>query len=335
MPVDAELVARLTAEITQSVTAQVLARVGPQRAPSPAQIAERTVGEMHAEWLSTLQGKALKNRRSQGRHIKSPFVHAGVKLVLADLTPTECTPAVLKSWQSMLSATSSVLHKGKNIDPGTVHQVRMGIQSMFKHFIGTEELRDNPFRSVPKVKGRDRQRQSYSTYQDAERYAEAMPLIGGYVVRHAFASGLRIVNQLRLQKADVDYAAGGFNVIQKGDREHFAPVDPKTLEEVRKLAEVSPGPWVYPNPRDPRLPIPYDTFLGWTRRARKKLGTYVTPHELRHGCAMEMMATGADITEVKEQLGHSDIKLSARYARLRGAAVKRLHERQAKRLAGR
>jgi integrase len=305
------------------------------RAASPAPV-ERTVGELHAEWLGTLGKVARKNRTSQGRHLKRAFRHQGVEYVLADLRPSECSPGHLEAWQRMLETTPSVLHKGKSIEAGTVHQIRMGIQSMWKYFIKVEELQVSPWQRVKKVAGRDRERKSYTTHQDTERWAEAMPQIGGYVVRHAFASGLRIMNQLRLQKTDVDYEAGGFNVVQKGDKEHFAPVDAKTLEEVRHLSALNPtSPWVYPNPRDPQRPIPYDTFLGWTRRARKKLGKHVVPHDLRHGCAMDMMDAGADIVEVKEQLGHSDIKLSTRYARIRGAAVKRLLDRQAKRLANR
>lgn len=314
---------------------QEFKRRAAQRAPAPAPVTERTVGELHAEWLQTLGKVARKNRTSQGRHLKRPFWHQGREMRLADLTPDECTTGVLEAWQAMLAETPSVLHKGKTIEPGTVHQIRMGIQSMFKRLVDMEQFPANPFRRVKKVKGRDRLRQSYATYQDAERYAEAMPLAGQPVVRHAFASGLRILNMLRLQKSQVDYESGGLHVVQKGDKEHFAPVDAKTLEEIRELAAVSPGPWVYPNPRDPRRPIPYDTFLGWTRRARKKIGKHVVPHDLRHGCAMDMMEAGADIIEVKEQLGHSDIKLSARYARLRGAAIKRLHDRQAKRFSSR
>lgn len=330
MDIDPELLARITRQVLAEA-----GRLGPQRAPEPQ---GRTVGEMWAEWLATLAPVAKKNRTSQGRHLRSPFAHRGQSLVLANLTPEECTEAVLTSWQAMVATSPGKLHKGKPLSPGTVHQVRMGLQSMFKHYIKLKELRWNPLREVDKVPGRDRHRRGYTTPEDVERYAAAMPAIGGYVVRHLFATGLRIVNQLTLQKHQIDRTAGGVNVVQKGGTDLFVPVADVVLEEMERLCSVSTGPWVYPNPRDPQRPIPYETFTGWSRRARKKTGLApggepIVPHHLRHGVAMDMLAHEADLTEVQHQLGHSDIRLSARYGKLRGAAMNRLRARQNARFA--
>jgi integrase len=304
-------------------------------APQPGQ---RTVGEMWTEWLAVLGPVAKKNRTSQGRHLYRPFRHRGEDLVMAGLTPEECTEAVLTSWQAMLADSKSVLHKGRKLSPGTVHQVRMGLQSMFKHYVKLKELRWNPLREVDKVPGRDRHRKGYTTPEDVERYAAAMPVIGGYIVRHLFATGFRIVNQLTLQKHQIDRAAGGINVVQKGGTDLFVPVADVILAEMEHLCATSPGPWVYPNPRDPQRSIPYETFTGWSRRARKKTGLApngepIVPHHLRHGVAMDMLDHEADLTEVQAALGHSDIKLTARYAKLRGAAVERLRARQNSRFA--
>ena len=305
-------------------------RRGPVPAPPPP---SRTVGQLHAEWLLTLGKVARKNRTSQGRHIRRPFNHQGRDVVLADVRAHEVTPALLTSWQTMLRNTPSVLHQGRNISPGTVHQVRMGLQSMFKHFIDQEPpepgLVGNPFRRVKKVPGRDRLRQGYATPDVVERYADAMPAIGGWVARHMFATGCRIMNILRLQKHEIDWAGENLELTAKGDKQVIIPVPTKTMEELKHLCALSPSTWVYPNPRDPTRPIPYDTFTGWSHRARArlKLPTLV-PHEFRHGAAVDMLDHDADIIEVMHQLAHSDIKLTARYAKIRGKAVDRVRARQ-------
>jgi integrase len=314
----------------------------PQRAPERAPAAaERTVGEMTAEWLGTLKGREAQNRASQARHFSRPFRHAGRELVLASLRPSECSKAILTSWQTMVSATPSSQRPDEKLSPGTVHQVRMCLQTMFSHFVKAEELTHNPVRAVEKVKGRDRMREGYATYEDTERYAAAMPWIGGYIARHLFATGLRIQNLLQLQKHQIDWEASGVNVIQKGGGQHFAQVPAPILEEMRRLCETFPAsPWVYPSPRDQARCIPYETFRSWNTKVRNRLqlksnGEWFVPHMFRHGCGDDMIAHGADITEVQRQLGHINVKQSARYVRIRGKAAQRVLDRQNARYAKR
>jgi site-specific recombinase XerD len=46
-------------------------------------------------------------------------------------------------------------------------------------------------------------------------------------------------------------------------------------------------------------------------------------HKLRHTFATSYLAAGADITYVQAALGHADIKMTMRYARVRKTDLKR------------
>lgn len=311
-------------------------RQGSQQAePPPA--AERTIGEMHAEWLLTLGPTGRLNRTSQGRYLWRPFSFRAQKLVLGELRPSQCTGPVLTAWQAMV-ATSPLGHDpGKAIAPSTADQIRIGLQSMWKYFSRLGELTENPWRNVPRIAGRHRERQGYMTPDEMERFAAAYPLIGQYIIRHMFWTGCRRGNIQRLQKHEIDWEASDLVLVQKGGRPLRVAVPPPVLEELKHLCAVSTSQWVYPSPYNPQRYVPNGTWQRWTARAQKTTGLTLAgekavPHHARHGAAVDMIAHGADLTEVQAQLGHTTIAMTARYAKMRDRMRDRLRAKLAARL---
>jgi integrase len=315
-------------------------RLPPRRAPEPpdpppAPPPQRTVGQLYADWLELLPpSKSRGNRVSQGRHIHRPFKHRGEKLVLAELTIEQCTPAVMVSWQNMIAATMSVLHPGQPLSPGTVNQIREAVNSCFVHYVRLHELADNPLRTdrVPRVPGCNREREGYFTPEELERYVAAYPQIGAYIVRHMWFTGARVSNIRRLRKHEIDWATQDLVVVTKGNKVRRISFPDVMVPELRALVEVSPSEWVYPSPRDPRKCVPEGTFQTWSRKAQDVTGLRLNgekavPHHLRHTAAVEMIEAGADLTEVQAQLTHSSIAHTARYARVRGAGRDRVKQK--------
>lgn len=324
--VDPDFVARLTAEIT----AQVLQRVGPMRAaaPEPSKV-ERTVAELYAEYLGTLRGKSLRQRTHQGAHLRRAFAFQGRQVKLEDLKPSECSPALLQAWVQMLEATRAQ-NSTQPLAPGTVDQIRMALQSCFKLHIARGELADNPLRKVKRDKRRLRQRVGYYTPQELETQAEAMPQMGGIILRHLYRTCMRLDNLRTLRKHQINWTTGKVDIVVKGGRQESVQVPDDILAEMKALCAVSPGEYVYPNPRRPHEPLSEHTLRNWNRKARKATGIVLpggerpTYHHARHTGALAMLDAGADITEVQKQLTHVSINETARYLKARDRRDQRI-----------
>lgn len=300
------------------------------RQAPPAQ--ERTVGELYAEWVEGLSGLALRHATTRGRHIHRPFRCRGEEMVVAALTPSQCTPVVLQAWILMLAATKSTQGTHGNLCAGSVDQIRMSLQSMFRHFVKLGELAANPLRAVARDSKRDRQRQGYYTAAELERFCAALPPIGAYILRHCYRTCCRATTIRELRKHQIDWESRELVLTVKGGKQARIPVPDATLEELRALCAVSPSEWVYPHPSKPEKAIPEPTLQRWIRRARKVTGLVLPGgeapniHHARHGGAVALLDAGADLTDVQVQLVHSSIQQTARYLAMRDRRRTRLRE---------
>ena len=134
-------------------------------------------------------------------------------------------------------------------------------------------------------------------------------------------TGIRASELLGIKNADFDYSRGRIVVTGKGDKTRVVPVSPFTeLAIARWLVKRPPGathvfcnlgsgvegqPLLYPGLRQ----------MFRRRSAAAGLSERVTAHQLRHLFSGHYMDKGGSITRLRDILGHSDISVTARYAR--------------------
>ena len=100
----------------------------------------------------------------------------------------------------------------------------------------------------------------------------------------------------------------------KSGKVRHVPLSMPVIELLRKLQSDSVTPYVFANPntRKPFVSI----FFSWDT-ARKRAGLpELRIHDLRHSFASFLVNSGRSLYEVKELLGHADIKTTSRYAHL-------------------
>lgn len=125
------------------------------------------------------------------------------------------------------------------------------------------------------------------------------------IVRFAVATGLRKDNILQLDWREVDLSSARVTVLIKGEKLHSIRMTP----EVRAMLAVD-------TERKGRV---FDTvnFRGrWQRVVKSAELVDFRFHDLRHTFASWARMAGADIADICEALGHSDVSVTMRYAHI-------------------
>jgi site-specific recombinase XerD len=105
----------------------------------------------------------------------------------------------------------------------------------------------------------------------------------------------------------------------KGDKERICPLWAETVTALRALPSVDRDELVFRNTRG--APLTRDgvayilaKYVGRAAGARAGLRRCrVTPHVLRHSCAVALLQAGVDISVIRDYLGHASIATTSRY----------------------
>jgi integrase len=283
----------------------------------------RTILQMWDDWI----GGSPDRRRTRDawfrRWLEVRFELSDKIVSLGQLSYSELTTGALNCWLVAVARTPG--KKGRAICAGTVDQIRAGLQAMFTHYLKAGEIEKNPLRdteAVPRTQGWDRRRQGFLTQDQVELIASKMPLVSGFVAKHLYYTACRLNNIRLLRKDKVDLVASELVLIVKGGGQKRVPVGARTIAEMKRLIELSPGPFVYPSVYRPTTDaIAITTLRKHLRRActdpavnlTHVAGERVTFHHFRHGRARDVLSRTKDITQVKTLLTHSDIRTTQRY----------------------
>jgi integrase/recombinase XerD len=169
------------------------------------------------------------------------------------------------------------------------------------------------------------------SYLDTEQLAALVnaPDLGTWTGRRdhalldlAVGTGLRVSEFTGLRNCDVELGTGAnVSCIGKGRKARCTPVAKDTVEVLRAWVRERGG-----EPGDALFPTRQGSPLsrGAVRRLVAKHGStateqcpslrakHLTPHVLRHSCAMELLRSGVDVAVIALWLGHSRIETTTR-----------------------
>ncbi|NOQ30805.1 MAG: tyrosine-type recombinase/integrase [Helicobacteraceae bacterium] len=132
-----------------------------------------------------------------------------------------------------------------------------------------------------------------------------------------YTLGLRIseLSSLRLESI----SEGWITIVGKGQKERSIPLlveSQKLIEEYKK--EFQPKEYLFEKKGQK---LSENTLRYAINKLFKKIGVKVTPHQLRHSYATDLLNSGARIADVSELLGHSSMATTQIYTKL-GSALK-------------
>jgi len=135
-------------------------------------------------------------------------------------------------------------------------------------------------------------------------------------------TGMRAGNVFALTWADIDLAGGVLLLMNtKGNKIRPTFMTEAVKAMLQSRTKTGPADLVFPARKDNKIKQISDTFNRAVNKLKLNEGITdrrqkVTFHTLRHTFASWSIESGTDIYHVKELLGHSDLKLTARYAHI-------------------
>lgn len=138
-----------------------------------------------------------------------------------------------------------------------------------------------------------------------------------------YTLGLRISELSHLRLSDID--SGWSRVRGKGDKERDIPMIEEISVMVQEYQALYPSKvYVFESLGEK---LSENSLRYIITKAFAKVGLKVTPHQLRHTYATELLNNGARIADVSELLGHASMATTQIYTKL-GNALKMDHYRQ-------
>ncbi len=136
------------------------------------------------------------------------------------------------------------------------------------------------------------------------------------ILTACYAAGLRISEAVHLTLPAIDSQRMVLRVEQgKGQKDRYVMLSPRLLTILRDWWRVSRSrPWLFPGNR-PGEPITKRAVNRACRKAHRRCGMPkpITPHALRHACAVPLLEAGTDVRTIQLLLGHRSLATTARY----------------------
>lgn len=138
-----------------------------------------------------------------------------------------------------------------------------------------------------------------------------------------FNTGARVSEALGVRLADLSLThPKQVRLHGKGSKDRLCPLWRETVEALRQLPtvrEAHAGDIIFRGSRGNELTRDGVAYIlrKYTRLAAREapalLRKKVTPHVLRHGCAVALLQAGVDVTVIRDYLGHASVATTSRY----------------------
>ena len=141
------------------------------------------------------------------------------------------------------------------------------------------------------------------------------------IVLLSLETGIRKKSMLSLEWRDIDFKNRNVMVraaIDKKEKDYFVPLNELAFETFSlwkaQSKHTSPGSLVFPSPQTGKIMDNCNT--AWRSLLKRANIQNFRWHDMRHDFASQLVMGGVDLNAVRELLGHSDMKMTLRYAHL-------------------
>lgn len=170
---------------------------------------------------------------------------------------------------------------------------------------------------------RKQRNQTYSDYRDQA------------LLEFLYACGARISEASSLKVIDVDFTESQVRVFGKGSKERIIPLHFMAAESMRgyfqvarpNLLEGKESPYFFVSTRGNKMGT--DAMRKMFKATLRAAGVdeSLSPHDMRHTFASDLLEGGADLRSVQEMLGHASLSTTQIYTHLSPERLMEVHHR--------
>lgn len=152
------------------------------------------------------------------------------------------------------------------------------------------------------------------------RELKKFPCKEAYALSLLCLTGARKSEILKAHREDINLSAKILRVpLSKSGKPRYISLSYEAMTILRHMLKQTASPWLFPG-QNPKKPM-NDIYRFWNK-LRCRIGLkHVRIHDLRHTFASLLVNAGHSLYEVQKLLGHSDPKITMRYAQLNQTAL--------------
>jgi integrase/recombinase XerD len=256
-------------------------------------------------FLGSLQARGRSERTIKTyRSILSRFIDY---LEVNGLTPNSVTAQDIDKFMLELVR--------KNWNQNSLFTVAVAIRS-FLNYLGHNI--DYPLPKRPKMLPKYLTREELTKLVNACR-SDHEKLIIGFLM-----TGVRVSELVNIRVSDINIENRSVRVIGKGNKERVVFFADWLVPLLKRYLRNNRSEWLFPSELDPNQHVHYVTVERKLKKIVKRAGINkkVTPHTLRHTFATLSLASGLDIREIQELLGHSSLSSTQIYTHVNPQRLK-------------
>jgi integrase len=233
----------------------------------------------------------------------------------------QITPMVIERYKRERLAKPIEQGKGDGIKllerkPASVNRELQLLSKIFNLAIRDRITQDNPCQHVKKLRENNR-RTRYLTSEEEEALLNQLTGPRAHlrpIVLLAIYTGMRKGEIFNLQWSDIDFQRGFLRVAKsKTGRDRWLPMNQLVSDALDELKEKADKdvPLMFPSLKTGGRII--DIKKGFAKACREAGIINLHFHDLRHTTATRLGEDGVDLSTIAEFLGHTDLRMTARY----------------------
>lgn len=284
----------------------------------------------YLDYLEIEKNRSRHTRVNYERYLKTFFTHARVK------DTNDITEDAVREFRLMLARKQT--GREKDLKKSTQTYYAIAIRTFLKYLVkrgikalspDTIELPKLPSRQITIIESPDLER-----LLKAPDTKSLRGLRDKAILELLFSTGLRLAELCSLNRY-IELKRGELTVRGKGDKLRVVFLSPTAQEAIteylKRRGDAEEALFIsLTKAKSPKVigritPRAVQRLIDYYAK-KAGIGERVTPHQLRHLFATDLLMNGADLRSVQELLGHSNIATTQIYTHVTNKGLREIHE---------